>query len=392
MVAGIGIFYLLAVEFIPEDYGLYAAAIALFMIIGAFVTLGTSHIVAKRISQDASTAASSWGAALLPGILLSFVVAGVLAVFAGISVPGLDGKTIFLLGLAEFLGSSISVPAAFALQALDRFPAASVLTATWAVMRMGFVGYVVYFVEAPSLVDISIALLVASLLAGVSSSAALLRVVGPPKFSRRESVQICKDGFPFSLTQASGALLGDIDKQMLLRFDVTGEYSAGIYSAGNRVLGLSAAPMYAVLAATYPRYFAKGGESGLRGTWGYSKRLLLPVGVYAALAGGGLFLVAPLIDNVLSGDYVDTISVIRWMSLVPLIHMPGLLAAEALTGAGFQQTRNKFIIGAGLLNGVLNFALIGQYGINGAIIATYSSELFLLGGLLVWIKRKLATL
>ena len=101
---------------------------------------------------------------------------------------------------------------------------------------------------------------------------------------------------------------------------------------------------------------------------------------------------APLIDNVLSGDYVDTINVIRWMSIVPLIHMPGLLAAEALTGAGYQQTRNKFIIGAGLLNIVLNLALISSYGINGAIIATYASELFLLGGLLVWIKRKLATL
>jgi O-antigen/teichoic acid export membrane protein len=153
---------------------------------------------------------------------------------------------------------------------------------------------------------------------------------------------------------------------------------------------LAATPLYAVLAATYPRFFAKGAEDGLRGTWGYAKRLMVPVAAYAAAAGAGLFVVAPLVDDVLGSGYTDTISVIRWMAVIPLIHLPALLAGEALTGAGFQTKRNQFIIGAGALNVALNLALIGPYGVDGVIVATYASEIFLLVGLVVWIRNHVA--
>lgn len=382
------IMFLMLARFLGEEqYGLYAAALALFLLIGAFVTLGTSHIVVQRISRNAETAQSAWGAALLPGLVLSVTVAGLLAVLADISVPGLDGKVIFILGLAEFTGASISVLAAFALQALDRYPASAAITMLWTVLRLAFLAVVFFALDQPTLEAVGWAFLTASIIAGVIGSVALASMIGPPRFSVAESVQLCREGSPFSLTQASGIVLGDIDKQMLIRLDATPEFSTGIYSAGNRVLGLTAAPVYAVLAATYPRFFARGGTDGLRGTWAYSRKLVGPVALYAALSGTGLYLVAPLIDDVLGAGYADSIGVIRWMALVPIIHLPGLIAGEALTGAGYQGMRNRFILGAGSVNVVLNLALIGRYGVTGAIIATYAAELFLFVGLIGWIRR-----
>ncbi len=34
--------------------------------------------------------------------------------------------------------------------------------------------------------------------------------------------------------------------------------------------------------------------------------------------------------------------------------------------------------------------LIGPYGIDGVIVATYASEIFLLGGLVIWIRNHVA--
>lgn len=388
-VGAVVVFFVLARYLEERQYGLYAAALALFLLLGAFVTLGTSHIVVKRVSSDRSLAAGAWGAALLPGVTLAIAMSILLAVLGDLAVPRMGAEAILLLALAEFLGVAISVPAAQALQALDRFPQSALLTMLWTALRVMFVAIVFFVLEEPNLVAVGWALLAASIGAGVVSSLVLASVVGPPRFSVSASKQICREGFPFSLTQVSGIVLGDIDKQMLVR-TTNGDFLTGIYSAGNRVLGLAATPLYAVLAATYPRFFAKGAEQGLRGTWKYAKRLMVPVSAYAAAAGAFLFAVAPLVDDILGEGYADTISVIRWMAVIPLIHLPGLLAGEALTGAGFQNTRNQFIIVAGALNVTLNLALIGPYGIDGVIVATYASEFLLLGGLIIWIRNHIS--
>lgn len=385
-VGAVGMFWILARYLGRDDFGRYSALFAAFLILGGFVTLGTSHIVVKRVSVDRSQTATSWGAALLPGVSLSVVVAGVLALLGDLVVPGIDGRDIFLLGLAEFLGVAVSVPAAQALQALDRFPQSSILTMFWTLLRVSFVAIAFFVFDEKSLGGVGVALLLASVCAGLASSAVLASIAGLPKFSFSESVQISREGFPFSLTQASSIILGDIDKQMLVRRPLDGPALNGIYSASNRVLGLVATPVYAVLAATYPRFFAKGAEDGLRGTWDYSKRLMLPVAVYAVLASIGVFITAPLVDDILGSDYTESIRTIRLMSIIPIIHLPGLLAGEAITGAGLQNTRNRFIVMAGGLNIVLNLAFIGPYGIDGVIAATYAAEIFLLGGLIIWIR------
>ncbi len=389
-VGAVIVFWMLARYLGEEQYGLYAAAMALFLLLSAFVTLGTFHIVVQRVSRDPSLAGHAWGAALVPGLVLSVAVAAILGVLAGLSVPGMDGRTIFILALAEFIRVATTSPAGSALVALDRFPTTAALTIWTTLLRVGFLGIAFFALDLSTLRAVAVASLAASLGSGLVSSIAAARIIGLPRFSVAASVQICRDGSPFSLTQASGVVLGDIDKQMLIRLDATPEFSTGIYSAGNRVLGLAAAPLYALLAATYPRFFAKGGEKGLFGTWSYSKRLMRPVTAYALAAGAALFAVAPLIDDVLGAGYSDSIGVIRLMALVPVIHLPALLAGEALTGAGHQGTRNRFIIGAGVLNVALNLALIGPYGVTGAILATYASEIFLLAGLIVWIKRKIS--
>ncbi len=386
----VGIFWMLARYLGTDEFGRYAAALALFLLVGAFVTLGTPHIVVKRLSVDRSVAPESWGAALLPSLILSVLVASFLAALGDLAVPGLDGRAILLLGLAEFLGVAISLPASQALQALDRFPQSAMLTIMWTILRFAFVAIAFFGFEERTPFAVGVALLSASLVAGAVSSGLLISIVGRPRFSIAASKQIVREGFPFSLTQASGIILGDIDKQMLVRRPTDGATLTGIYSASNRVLGLVATPVYAVLAATYPRFFAKGAEDGLRGTWGYSKRLMVPVAGYAILASIGLFITAPLVDDILGADYSDSIETIRWMSIIPMIHLPALLAGEAITGAGLQNTRNRFILMAGGLNIVLNLILIGPYGISGVIVATYAAEIFLLGGLCIWIRQNLA--
>ena len=128
----------------------------------------------------------------------------------------------------------------------------------------------------------------------------------------------------------------------------------------------------------------------MAGTAAFAKKLSPVVIVYSIAMGAALFVAAPLIIPILLGDgFEDSVDVVRWMVAMPLLNLCGLLAGEVLTGANYQNLRNRMIVIAAVVNISLNAILIPLYSWGGAIAATYCSEATLLFCFLWWIRRNL---
>ena len=165
--------------------------------------------------------------------------------------------------MAEFGGFAVADLGSRVLQSIDRFPLSALTTIIWATARVLAVGGTIVLSDDPSLTAIALAFLASSVIASLFATGAVFRIIGGPTGSWAESKDIIRSGLPYSVNSTAGTVLGDIDKQMLLRFDRLGD--AGVYGAGNRLLGQAALPVYAVLGATYPRFFEVGETRGVGG-------------------------------------------------------------------------------------------------------------------------------
>ena len=115
--------------------------------------------------------------------------------------------------------------------------------------------------------------------------------------------------------------------------------ATGIYGAAYRLIEVGSVPIYAVLSASYPKFFQEG-TKGIKGCLNLIKRLLPFVVIYGAASLIGFWLFAPWITYVLGDEYQNAIATVRWLAPLPIIGSIQLLLADALTGAGFQKTRS----------------------------------------------------
>ena len=377
------IFVLLANRLEEGPYGLYTALLAVFLLTGPFVVFGVMHPLTKEVSSDASLAKSSWGGALLPAVASSLLFSAVATVLVPLFFD-ISRLAVVTLALAEFLGYALIMTPVFLLNAINRYPVSAVITTFWSIARLSATVIALVWME-PSITGASVGFLVAALITGAFATGTVLAIVGPPIFSTAKSIRMAKDGLPYSFASSGSTVLNDVDKIMLQQ--IKGDIPNGIYSSGNKILSLAAVPMFALLGATYPRFFAAGNSEGVAGTAKLARKLSPIVIAYSIAMGIGLYIAAPLVNSILGDGYAEAVDVVRWMVFMPLLNLGGLLAGEVLTGANYQGLRNRMIILAAAVNISLNVILIPLYSWGGAVAATYCSEATLLLSFLWWIRK-----
>ena len=96
--------------------------------------------------------------------------------------------------------------------------------------------------------------------------------------------------------------------------------------------------------------------------------------IYGLVTVVGYLVFAPFLPHILGAEYVEAVSALRWLAPLPCIAAFQFLAADTLTGAGFQKTRSIIQVGAALLNISLNIWLIPLYSWQGAAWATLIAD------------------
>jgi O-antigen/teichoic acid export membrane protein len=213
-------------------------------------------------------------------------------------------------------------------------------------------------------------LAVSAVAAGIAIGT-VTRQHGLPSFSIPLFLERAKEGFIFAISGSTTAVYNDIDKVVLSRFGMI--QANGIYSMAYRAINIGTMPVMSLVAAAFPRFFREG-VKGIAATVPMAKSLLRRTAVLGVGISACLFLFAPLIPHLVGKSYVESVSALRWLCLIPIFRCFHLSAGDAIAGAGHQKYRLASQSIAALGNLLLNLYLIPRFSWLGAAWASLATD------------------
>ena len=355
-----------------KNYGSFIGVTALASIIFPFAALGSEHILVKNVAINRSLFRTYWGNSLIVLLSNSILLIVVLLLLSPlIFADNISPLTIFIILIADLLclalldlsfkalisvglvkksaqlgilNTCIKLIAAISLATF--FPGANI--SVWAVL---------YLIALASMAIISI--LIVNKLAGYPQ----------PLLSKIKSN--IKQGIYFSISTSASNINASLDKTMLASISTL--EATGIYGSAYRFIDVGNVILLAVFTASYTKFFQHG-AAGIGSSLNFAKKFLPFMLIYGIVTVVGYLVFAPFLPYILGEEYVEAINALRWLAPLPCIAAFQFLAADTLTGAGFQKTRSIIQVGAALLNIGLNIWLIPIYSWQGAAWATLIAD------------------
>jgi O-antigen/teichoic acid export membrane protein len=179
------------------------------------------------------------------------------------------------------------------------------------------------------------------------------------------------EGLVFALSSSTMNIYNNIDKAMLGHYGMNA--ANGIYSMAYRVVDIATMPVGAIHTAAFPRFFCKG-AAGPRSTTSYALEILKRTGPMTVLLATGIAATAPIIPLVAGRSFIESVSALRWLCLLPLFRSFQLSAGDALTGSGYLKLRLVVQGLAAAFNFVANIYLIPHYGWRGAACSSLATD------------------
>lgn len=366
-----GLFFLLARALGAHGFGMVAGSLALVLVLAPFSAWGNGNILIMRVSRNPEAFPVYYGNALLITVLSSSILTCLALVAAALFIPALPLELVLTLAVAELLFGRIVEISGQGFQALERlramaglnlvlsacrFAAALGVTLTWQQVRPEQWGRW-YLVSTAVAAGIGVAWVVTR--------------IGRPRLAPRLAVRELRNGLYFSVSLASSSIYNDIDKTLLVRLATAD--AAGLYAAAYRIIGIAFLPIRSLIYAAYPRFF-RIGQHGMADSLRYG-RALLPLTVAGGLcASGCCFILAPLVPRILGDEYAATADAIRLLAGIPLLQSIHYIAADALSGAGYQGLRSAVQVLVACCNIALGLWLIPLYSWRGAAYASLLSD------------------
>lgn len=365
-------FVILARTLGPAEYGVFVGVAALGSMVNAFAGWGSAQILVKHVSVDRSLLKYYWGNALLTVGVMGTLLTGLCMVLGPVLSRGaFPPLVIALIFIADLIGFNISDISNAAFVASGQAKVAA-----FKAILLGFTKLLAAIVLAAVLenttaVQWAYLYCISTTLPGIISIWMVNTWLDKPQVSIPRLKKELVEGFYFSVSQSSDFINGNIDRIMLA--SVASLQATGLYGAGFRIVSVFLIPINAVSGATFPRFFQHGTQ-GLKGSFGFAKKLMpLAIG-YGLAAALLLFVIGPFVQNALGSGYEDVVQLLAIVSLVPFITAVQVLGGDTLTGANYQSYRTGVQVFAAVLNILLNLWLIPLYSWHGAAWATMASE------------------
>ncbi len=373
----------------PENYGSFIGVTALASIVFPFVALGTENVLMQKVAIKPSSFPLYWGNSLfillVNGVLLSLICLIVSPLFFADKISWFTIALILLadlicLGAVDFSTKALmSVYLAQKTSQLIIFTTCGKLLAALSLAA---------FFDNPSIETWAILYTISYVIVSILAIVIVNRLVGSPKPQFSSLIATIKQGFFFSIGTSAHNINANLDKTMLA--SMAGLQATGIYGSAYRFIDVGNVPVISLFGASYTRFF-KYGESGINSTLKFAKKLLPPLAAYSIICFVGYHVFAPLIPYILGAEYQDAIAALLWLSPLPALVAFQFLAADTLTGAGYQRSRSIIQTGAAVLNLGLNLWLIPLYSWKGAAWATIISDslrMICLWIVVFWLSRQ----
>ncbi len=363
-----------------RQYGLLAGAVALVAVVSQYSSLGSGLLFLRYVSPDHSRFREYWGNVLMSVCLLGVLLAVGLR-FAGRWLVGEASVPLLLpIAISDCLFQQLSACAGQVFQTFEKMKYSAALTLLSNIARcLLAVGMLLVLGKVSAwqwvLGSLAVSFLTACIALGI-----VTRFFGLPSFSPSLLVKRSAEGFVFAISGSTTAVYNDIDKVVLSHYGM--DRANGIYSMAYRVVNIGTMPIMSIVAAAFPSFF-RAGVKGISATVPMARSLLKRTAVLGILISVGMFVCAPLIPHLVGKSYVESISALRWLCLIPFFRCFHLSAGDAIAGAGHQKFRlvSQSIAAGGNL--LLNIYLVPRYSWHGAAWASLATDGAL--GVMNWI-------
>jgi O-antigen/teichoic acid export membrane protein len=353
------------------QYGVLVGAIALVNMVTNYGRLGSSIVFIRHVSADRTQFAIYWGHILLVTIGMSTLLIVVLRLVAGRLIGASSAALIVPTAFASCLCEQLTVGAGQVFQTFEKMHVTATLNSLTSLARTLTAAIMLIAMHRATGFQWSLASAAVSALAAIAAIGLVTREFGAPEFVPRLFLKRGVEGAQYAVSASADTAYNELDKTMLSHYGMSA--ANGIYTMAYRAVDLATMPILSLNMASEPRLFQLGATS-LDQAAEFGRRLLmrgLPMG---AVAGAGLFVLAPLIPLIIGKDFSESVSALRWLCLIPLFRSVHVITGSVLTGAGLQRYRTIAQIAAVGINFALNLWLIPNYGWRGAAWASLATD------------------
>jgi O-antigen/teichoic acid export membrane protein len=353
------------------QYGLLAGAIALVAVVSQYSTLGSGLLFLRYVSPDHSRFREYWG-----NILMSVSLMGLLLVFGlrllGSHLVGHDSVSLLVpIAVGDCIFLQLNSCAGQVFQTFEKMKFSAAVTTTSNALRLVLAVGLLFSLGKASAWQWAIASLIVSAIGSVIAFVIVTKNFGWPSFSPILFIKRSREGFVFAISGSTTAVYNDIDKVVLSHYGMN--QANGIYSMAYRAINIGTMPVMSVVGAAFPRFFREG-VKGIAAVTPMAKQLLRRTLLIGAAVTVALFVLAPLIPHLVGRSYLESVTALRWLCLIPVLRCFHLSAGDAIAGAGHQKFRlaSQSIAAGGNL--LLNLYLIPRYSWHGAAWASLATD------------------
>lgn len=369
-----------------SGYGKVALAFAFVQMLGVLADVGLLTVVVREISRDPASTDRLVGNALLLRLVLALVVLA-LAALVSLALPwDRDVRVAVLIAGVPFVLGLMNSALVAVLQARLRMGRAAVADvlgraasfAALAVVVIADLGF--YAVVATAAVGAAVTLAVTWVIVN--------REASPwPRAERPVWRSLLVTALPVGATLAVSEIYFRLDTLIVSAFRSYEE--VGLYSLSYRIVELIGILPAIVMTSVFPllsRYLHESRERAGR-VIDATADVFVAVGV--PLAAGGL-VVAPALVRAIGGDeFADAADPLRLLLFAVALAFVSGLFGHALIAGERQRSALQLGVAALVFNLALNLALVPSLGIDAAAAVALGSEVLLVGGGLVLLRREL---
>lgn len=362
----------------PERFGRFNYAIAIVGLFIPFAKLGLDNIVIRNLARDSSDKDETLGTAfvlkLIGSSLAFFVTLGVITVSTPSDSPNY-WETIWLVGIVAsgtLIQSFEIIDYWFQSQIQSKY---SVLARNAAYVLMNGVKILLIQLKAP-LITFAIAMVAEYLLSAIGMMIAY-RFQGNLMKTWRVNFTLAKsllrDSWPLILSGIVIMIYMRIDQVMLGQ--MVGEKSVGIYSAAVKISELWYFVPGAIVNSVFPS-IVQAKEISEEIYYKRLQKLLVAVVILAYAVAIPVTFLAPQIVTLIYGQkYAEAGNILNIHIWAGLFVSLGVARETWITTEGLMKFSAVTAAAGAVVNIVLNYFLIPQYGGLGAAIATVIAQI-----------------
>lgn len=373
---------LLARMLTVQAYGEFVAVVAVAGFATPLAGMGLANMVLRNVARDPQAARwylqralSTWAWTLLP-------LASIVIVIALMLIP--KGVPVVAMGVAvigELLATSLTELAGRYRQAQHQHHGYGAINAGLPLLRLLVLGVLVLLAGKVDIASVLWAYAGASL-AYLGLLWPVVRPAKPCSTAPPVEAMSVTSGLPFSASALAMRLQSEFNKPVLAH---AGFGHAGTYNIAQRAVELASLPLLAMLEALWPRLYAQADPM----------RQLRRAGVVLMVAalglGAGVWLAAPLLTRVVGSGYSNAVETMRWLGLLPAMQVGRNLITCHSIHRGWMRNIALTSIFGGIISVAAVSVLVPALALQGALLATYVTELGMSATLVVLAFRKKAS-